>query len=191
MSDTTRKTSSSNNTLIVILLAALILLGTAAGLAGWVLLSGDARSEPIKPAWIDPVAANWPYPLHVASWLPQCVDYVVDGAEVIDTPAARGGQALEIRFGSKDSADCASQADPEIRLWQAPSLPSLQGDVTTVSHERLHFARLVDRGTTENPERLTFQWQCGRQMCRLTGNVGDQLPESDLLSMAYMVVIVD
>lgn len=151
------------------------------------LLNPVVETPPTLPPSLAAIRTDWVYPILLPTTIPDCFSYAPKPGSVEEHAEARGGLALVLRFAASDSGTCRqSSHDAGLTLTEAPALDSLQGDVTTLSGNRGHYARLAV--PDENGRnRLILQWHCGVIMCRLAGNTGPGLTEQDLFQMAESV----
>lgn len=137
------------------------------------------------PASVAAVSRSWNLPIELPTSLPKCLTFAPSGAEIVSSTEATGGHELRIALAVADTATCRdSMSAPDIQIIEAPEIDSLSGAVTTATNNRLEFARLA-APASGGRTRLTLQWHCEDQMCRVTGLVGPgTLSESSLLQMA-------
>ena len=171
-----RWTIGVSATLLIVAIAISVVLRT--------LADAETIDPPVVPPVVEDTLPAWGYRLYLPAELPPCVEYAPDGADVQTSPAASGGAVLRIAFALRDGATGCNGPDPEIEMLQAPALRSLDGTVTTVSRDQIHYARQAQ--PVDGGQRLTFQWLCGPMTCRLSGTIwdGGSVSEEDLLRIA-------
>lgn len=166
--------------------AALLIVVAAVAVGAVVVAQVVLAGPPARPPLPAPVAAvsnHWPYAIQLPQALPACLRYAPGGATIAPNDAAQGGAALLIRLAPAGKTGCAGWADADLLIEEAPALASLPGTVSTVSANRLEFARSL-ASTGSGAPRLTLQWRCREQMCRLGGTLSGAAGEDALLQLA-------
>jgi hypothetical protein len=172
---------------ILVVMAVTVALAMAAVVFVPRLVSPPREPFPTTPPSVATVRSQWEYPIKLPTFIPDCYGYRPGGTEVMRNPIASDGRVLVVRFSKSMTGECESTKDAKLVLAEAPALESLIGDVTTISGDRGHYARLAEP-LTNGAVRLTVQWNCDELMCRLSGNLGDGgISEQELLRMAESV----
>ena len=164
---------------MVVVLALVVVAATV--VVARVVLAGPS-APPALPAPVAAVAGSWPGSVQVPQSLPACLVYTPRGSAIAPNDSAQGGSALLIRLSAAGRPECAGWNDADILIEEAPALSSLSGRVTTVTANRLQFARVEE--PTGSGRRLTLQWRCHDEMCRLSGDVGGAATEDALTALA-------
>ena len=163
----------------MLLLVALV--GGAAVVAGRTLLAG-ATAVPVMPPEVAPAASGWSGPVELPVTLPACLRYA-PGAAVVPDSQAGSGWALTLRLVGNDTPGCAGWQDASVLVQESASLGSLTGEVTTVSANRMQFARTADAAGAAQST-VTLQWRCRDLMCRVSAALGGPLDEATLVQLA-------
>lgn len=172
--------------------SAILIIATVIAIAVLVnmLLLGTATiTRPTAPPSVAAIRDEWGYNILLPTAMPNCLVYDESGTSIRSEPASNTGQALQITLVPQASAACADASGSIVRIVEAPLLSSLGGDVSTVSHGNMQFAR-VTRPATPGEAEITLQWHCKSIMCRMTGTTSTAVTEDLLTKMADSFEII-